>query len=166
MTAINRLAQQIFSNYDANRDGVIQLRAGAHNESSYTERETLSTSPYFDEIIVSKVSQEGLFKAADVNGDMKVTLDEIKAVLATFDTNKDGELKNSGPFWNRKGEMRNFENSFPVNREVIYRHTLPKPFPQQPFPGHPGGIPHIPNPQLPGGFPRAYASTAVGISVS
>lgn len=166
MTAINKLAQQIFSNYDANRDGVIQLRAGAKNESTYTEREEFSSSPYFDEIIVSRVSQQGLFKAADANGDMKVTLDEIKAVLATFDSDNDGKLKNSGPFWNRKGELRNFENKFPVSREIIYRQTRPKPFPQQPFPGHPGGIPHIPQPHLPGGFPRAHASTAVGVSIA
>lgn len=175
MTSINKIAQQIMSQYDANRDGAIQLRRGARDESSYLERETFSSSPYFDEVIVSRVSQDGLFKAADVNGDMKVTLDEIKAVLATFDKNGDGKLKNEGPFWNRKGEVRDFENQFPVRREIISRHTIPRPFPQQPYPGYPhqpglpgGNFPRpVAPPQLPGGgFPRAHASEAVGVSVS
>ncbi len=159
MVAIGKLTQRIISAYDQNNDGVINLK-GLANETSRIQRDYMSF-PDRDELIISKVSHRKLFEAADVNGDKKVTATELKAMIASFDENNDGKLKNRGPFWKRRGELRNFDKAYGevstiVDRRVIYK---PQPPHHNPYPGHPGGLP----PGFPpGGFPRAHAIAAVG----
>lgn len=153
MVAINKLAHQIIQAYDRNNDGHIQLGRGNKDESFRYDRQYLSF-PDRDEVILSKVSRQKLFQAADTNGDKKITQAELTALLSTFDTNNDGKLKNKGPFWNRKGEYKNYQKAFPGRSQIIDRNVIYKPQP----PYHPG-------PPLPQ-FPRALGGTTVGIRLA
>ena len=155
MVAISRLTQQIIRAYDENRDGVINIKPGLYNESTRLESQRM-TFPDRDELLISKVSHAQLFAAADANGDLQVTAAELKKAIASFDANGDGKLKNSGPFWKRRGELRDFNKAFPEQRRIVDRRVIYKPRPPQtPFPGDLPG-------RFPGRFPRAFGSAAVG----
>jgi hypothetical protein len=156
MTSINSLTNRIFSLYDANRDGAITLKGG-RAEVDRLER-SYESFPDRDVITLSRYSHAKLFQSADVNNDGQVTKAELGAAIKLFDTNNDDKLTNSGPFWNRKGEMRNFDKAYPESWQVLDRHVIYKPQPVVP--------PHYPNiPNIP---PRgsAVATTAVGLKVS
>lgn len=138
MTAISSIVNNIFRDYDRNGDGAISTRRGLGFEGSHNERQMVPGHNY-DEILVLRYTHDKLFKAADKNDDGFVSRRELTDAIKFFDTNNDGELKNSGPFWNRKGEYKNFEKAYPERSEVIERHLIPKPVqpPHIPYPNHP-----------------------------
>jgi hypothetical protein len=136
MVSINDLSRQIIRNYDRNRDGQISLQ-GQRPETERFERQFMSGYD-FDTITITRYNHDKLFAKADANEDGQVTVDELSGVLKLFDTNNDGELKNSGPFWNRKGELRNYEKAYGeeaviVDRQYIYHPRPPIP-PMPPIP--------------------------------
>lgn len=154
MTSIGKIASQIIQSYDRNGDGKIQLKQGRDFEGARYERSVFNHYNY-DEIIISRVTNEKLFRQADANGDNEITHAEMKAVISLFDSNNDGKLKNRGPFWNRKGERRNFDKAYSAEREIVDRRIIYKPQPPQP-PYHP---PHHP-------FPRALGGASVGVALA
>lgn len=163
MTAISSIVNQYFRSYDRNGDANISTKAGQGFEGSHVERQYLSSYDR-DEIIVTRYSNDKLFKAADKDNNGLVSRAELADAIKLFDTNNDGKLENSGPFWNRKGELRNFDKAYPERAQILEHHIIPKPqppvphFPNQPYPGYP----HSPNHP----YPRAYASASVGVSVA
>ncbi|PKL77425.1 MAG: hypothetical protein CVV27_05465 [Candidatus Melainabacteria bacterium HGW-Melainabacteria-1] len=179
MTSISSLTNQIIRSYDRNGDGHIAIKAGQKFEGSHVVRDFRSEFDR-DVITVTRYSHDKLFKAADKNGDGLVSRAELSNAIKLFDSNGDGKLTNSGPFWNRKGELKNFDKAYPERAELLEHHIIPKPqhpypghpaYPHQPYPGHPGfphnpGFPHQ-QPGFPNHFPRrALASVSVGVSVA
>jgi hypothetical protein len=156
MVSINSLASQIIRNYDSNGDGVINLR-GNRPESDRLQRDFIPGSQY-DTITLTRFNQDKLFAKADTNNDGRVTRDELTGVIKLFDTNNDGQLKNSGPFWNRKGEEKNYQKAFGEQGEILDHQIIhhPQP-PMPPYPHYPGGYPNQP------GFP--HHPRAIGASV-
>lgn len=152
MVAISALANQIIRNYDNNRDGVISLR-GQRPETERYERHVLPGRDY-DTITLTRYDHDALFAKADADGDGKVTRDELTGVLKLFDTNNDGELKNSGPFWNRKGELRNFNKAYGERGVIVEQQTIWHPQPP---------VPPIPNYPP---YPRAVAGASVGLRIA
>lgn len=149
MVAISALAHQIIRQYDHNRDGVISLR-GQSPENERYERHVLPGRDY-DTITLTRYKRDALFAKADADRNGQVTADEIVALLKLFDTDQDGVLKNSGPFWNRKGELRNFEKAYGEQSEIVDQQTIWHP--QPPLP------PHLP-------YPRALAGVTIGRSIA
>ena len=105
MTAISSIANQYFRSYDRNGDGHISTKAGQGFEGSHVERQYFSSHDR-DEIIVTRYSNDKLFKAADKDNNGLVSRAELADAIKLFDKNNDGKLENSGPFWNRKGEVQ------------------------------------------------------------
>ncbi|MBF2052731.1 MAG: EF-hand domain-containing protein [Candidatus Sericytochromatia bacterium] len=151
MTAISSIVNQVFNRYDVNGDNHINLKPGGGFEGTRLEREFQSGFDY-DTITLTRYSHEKLFRAADANNDGLVSRTELADAVKLFDTNGDGQLKNSGPFWNRKGELRNFERGFPERAEILDQRIIPRPRPIHPVP------PHHPLP------PRPYGEAA-GLSL-
>lgn len=171
MTSISSITNQIFNSYDRNGDGCISLKPGGKYEGSHTEREYQSSFDR-DIITVTRYSHDKLFKAADKNNDGMVCKQEMADVIKLFDKNKDGKLTNSGPFWNRKGELRDFDKAYPEKAQILEQHIIPKPqppiphIPHQPYyPGYPNQFPGQPHQPFPHHVPRAYAGLSVGVSV-
>lgn len=140
MTSIQRLSRQIMNQYDRNNDGAIQLGRHRNNEASRIQRDHQSGYDY-DIVTVTKYSHDQLFRAADRNHDNRVTQRELEQVMRTFDRNRDGKLENQGPFWDRKGELQNFNRAYQERSEVIDRDFIRKP---RPYPGHGNGWPTHP----------------------
>lgn len=163
MTAISSIVNQVFRSYDRNNDGHISIKPGQGFEGSHVERQQFSSFDR-DEITVTRYSHDKLFQAADKNNDGLVSKAELAAAVKFFDTNNDGKLENSGPFWNRKGELKNFDKAYPERAQILEHYVIPHPqppiphIPHQPLPHQP----HMPNHP----FPRAYASASVGIQVA
>ncbi|MBT9544011.1 MAG: EF-hand domain-containing protein [Candidatus Sericytochromatia bacterium] len=157
MVSVNALASQIIRNYDTNRDGVIQLR-GNKPETERLQRDFMPGQQY-DTITLTRFNQDKLFAKADANNDGQVTRDELLGVIKLFDTNNDGELKNSGPFWNRKGEEKNYQKAYGEQGEIIDQHLIHHP-PQPPLPHYPT------HPNYPGSHPgHPHYPRAIGGSV-
>lgn len=147
MTAISSIVNQVFNRYDVNGDNHINLRAGRGFEGSRLQRDFHSGFDY-DTITLTRYSHDKLFAAADADGNGLVSRAELADAIKLFDTNGDGKLTNSGPFWNRKGELRNFERSNPERAEILDQQIIPRPRPIHPVP------PHHPLP------PRPYGEAA------
>ena len=143
MTAISSLVNDIFRSYDRNGDSCIAVRPGHGYEGSHTEREH-QTSFDQDTITVTRYSHDKLFRAADKDGNGQVCRQELADAIKFFDSNKDGRLENQGPFWNRKGELRNFEKAYPERAELLEHHVIPHPHPYPNYPNYPHnpGYPH------------------------
>lgn len=153
MSSISALSNQIFRQYDRNGDQAISIRQGQGFEGSHVVRDYQSGYDR-DTITVTRYSHDALFKAADADNNGLVTRDELNSVIKLFDTNHDGKLTNSGPFWNRKGELRNFDKAYPERAQILEHHVIPRPQPIIP------PVPVMPKP------PRALASSAVGVAVA
>ncbi|PIQ28378.1 hypothetical protein COW36_03890 [bacterium (Candidatus Blackallbacteria) CG17_big_fil_post_rev_8_21_14_2_50_48_46] len=149
MVSISSLSSQIIRNYDTNNDGVISLR-GQRPETERFVRDFIPGQNY-DTITLTRYDHDKLFAKADIDGDGQVTRDELTGVLKLFDTNNDGELKNSGPFWNRKGELRNYEKAYGEHGVIVDQHLIHHPQPPMP------PVPH---------YPRAVAGSSVGIRIA
>ncbi len=163
MTAISSVVDRIFQSYDRNGDNHISVRPGQGFEGSHVQTDRQSSFDR-DIITVTRYSHDSLFKAADKDGNGLVSRAELANAIKFFDANNDGKLTNSGPFWNRKGEMRNFEKAYPERAQILEQHFIPHP-PKPPvvlpptYPHQPGFPPHNPH------FPRAVASHSVGVNI-
>jgi len=155
MTAISSITNRLFQQYDTNGDNHISLKPGRGFEATRLQRDFQSGFDY-DTITLTRHSHEKLFRAADKNNDGLVTRQELSDAIKFFDSNNDGKLTNSGPFWNRKGELRNFEKAYPERSEILDQRIIPKPRPIHPQP------PHHPLPPRPYG---GAAGFALGVKV-
>jgi len=173
MTAISSIVNNIFNQYDRNGDQSISLRKGQAYEGSHIAHEVRPGFDY-DEVLTLRYSHDKLFQAADKDGNGLVSRSELANAIKFFDTNNDDQLKNSGPFWNRKGELRNFDKAYPEQTKVLDSYLRPNPnkppynghpgqpyYPGQPYPGQP--FPHQPNHPH---FPRALGGATVGVRVA
>lgn len=158
MTAISSIVNDIFRSYDRNGDNCIAIRPGVGFEGSHTERD-FQTGYDRDTITVTRYSHDRLFAAADKNNDGMVCREELAAAIKFFDSNKDGKLENHGPFWNRKGELRDFDKAYPERAELLSQQIIPHPHPI-PTPNYPPNFPNHPN------FPHSHANgLAVGVRI-
>lgn len=119
---IQALAADIMAKYDHNKNGVIDIQKSSKStlgkifEQSETTRS--NTNVYgTDSINVSstRYSSETLFRAADRNGDMKVTRDELESTIKMFDKNNDNMLESESIFkrlTGKKGELQDFNRNF------------------------------------------------------
>lgn len=165
MSSISSITNQIFRNYDRNGDGQIAVRPGHGFEGSHVQTDR-QTSFDRDIITVTRYSNDKLFAAADKDGNGLVSRAELANTIKLFDKNEDGKLTNSGPFWNRKGEMRDFEKAYPERAQILEQHYIPHPPKPPVYPGHPNLNPGFPNqPNFPHHIPRAYAGMSVGVHV-
>jgi hypothetical protein len=133
MIGVNALAKRIIGMYDRNNDGVIQL---TNDNKAETWRRESVYQP--DQTIITTYSREKLFRAADADGDGKVTAQELATVIGSFDTNHNNGLETRRWFWEPKTEYDNFEDAWgaEVIGEVIVPHPQPPapPIPNPPYP--------------------------------
>lgn len=132
IVSIHSLAQQIIKGYDQNLDGVVSLEKTNGYEAERLQYQHHSAYDH-DLLTISWISQEALFQQADTNGDKKASLEEVKAALALFDTNKDGYFENNGPYWDSPGEFTQFNQRFPEQWGVISQQKVQKIYPQYPL---------------------------------
>lgn len=130
---VNALAAQIMTQYDHNRNGVIEMakpKGGnlwdkAKNFFSESELTRSNAHSYSngDQVNFSQTvrTQQKLFYAADAmgNNDGKVTMQELTNTIKAFDKNGDGELSDVGffgrlmsGFQKDKGELQNFNANY------------------------------------------------------
>lgn len=133
MIGVNALAKRIIGMYDRNGDGAIQL---TNDSKAETWRRESVYQP--DQTIITTLSQERLFRAADVDGDNRVTAQELATVIGTFDVNHNNGLETRRWFWDPKTEYDAFQNAWgeEIIGEVIVPHPHPPtpPIPNPPFP--------------------------------
>lgn len=121
---ISRIVDRIFQDYDHNQNGVIDLKGPGKGNVFQRIRDEIRNP---DEGYRMDDYQGGgmvaqpprvfhhlkLFHEADTNGDMKVTREELTAVVSRFDKDGDGKLSTRGlAFWEPKGEKQHFERAF------------------------------------------------------
>lgn len=172
MTAISSIVNDIFRSYDRNGDNCIAIRPGQGFEGTYTQRDF---QPGYDQdtITVTRYSYDSLFKAADKDNDGLVCRQELADAIKLFDKNNDGKLENHGPFWNRKGEYRDFEKAHPERAELLDHQVIYHPQPHIPNPGYPHNYPGGYPGSYPGGYPgnpnyphfHQAQGLAVGVSI-
>lgn len=105
---IDSLANYVLGKYDANHDGVIEDKQGEYDRTATG----ICNTPY---------TADTFFRSADKNRDGKVTRDELRAGVAKYDANGNGEIDAPnwfqrnvlGLFWgNKPTEYSNFLNSY------------------------------------------------------
>lgn len=125
VVSIHSLAQHILQSYDRNFDGVVNLDKTSAYEAERLQYQHHATFEH-DYLTLSWVSQADLFQQADQNADKKASIDEIKAALSLFDTNRDGYLENYGPYMDSPGEYTNFYTRFPEQWGIISQQRTPR----------------------------------------
>lgn len=104
---INSFVDKVMTRYDKNKDGVINmkgndasLKASENSEMVHTEKIWQGGIDYK----VNKTDLSSLFKAADKDGDQKVSKQDLVDYLSSkYDKNHDGIINGSAnssiPFW-------------------------------------------------------------------
>lgn len=125
---IHRIVSDIFTKYDHNKNGVIELerpqsqgnvlkRIG-NSLANPDERVRSSAQTYSkgDELTINSqvYTQHALFVAADANNDKKLTMEELRTFISqNFDANKNGNLESRGAkIWKAKNELEQFNSAY------------------------------------------------------
>jgi hypothetical protein len=139
-SSIQRIVTDIMTNYDHNKNGVIDLerpkatgnilQRAAERMKNPDERVRSNSSTYSngDEITISSTvkTQHQLFVAADANGDKKVTRQELVSFISqNYDANKNGELESRGAkVWKPAEELQKFNKDFGERLESYSNITI------------------------------------------
>lgn len=120
MVSVQRFTEQIFSQYDYNRDGYLYIGNRGNSNESIRYSQKTQKGRYTDTLITSKHSHQALFNFADRDGDRFVTRYELYNVLSGFDMDQNGKISD------RKGkhnvsEMGQFKLMYPETKEIVDR---------------------------------------------
>ncbi len=159
MKSVDSVVNNIFSRYDKNHNGNIELRNyyNSYNDEGSVDVRTVNHGYSQDVITVTRHSQEQLFRKADVNNDGNVSKYELRRYVENYDRNFNGYLDDRNSWDNNSYNSEeasfnreNRETSYVVSNHVV-NHPQPNypGYPTQPpyYPGHPGypHQPHYPN---------------------
>jgi len=163
MTTIDRLVDNIFSDYDKNRNGRIELRNYyGDRDESFRDEKSVKSGYYQDVITVTRHSNAELFYNADQNRDGEVSRYELRRYVENYDINYNGVIDRKDPYGNvyapsenDRFRRENRETETVISRDIINNYPRPvypplppvyPPFPPAPpvYPNHPHH-PHKPN---------------------
>ncbi|MBC7546014.1 MAG: hypothetical protein H7338_25065 [Candidatus Sericytochromatia bacterium] len=136
--SVVRTVNDIFNQYDHNKNGTIELsrpdktwgkEGRLRNPDERVRSSSTDISAFTDDTVnisTAVYTRVDLFRAADGNGDQKVTRDELTKFVATYDKNKDGILgapdakmfkKDTPEQKEQKQEIKSFKSDFPERLE-------------------------------------------------
>ncbi|MFN8671948.1 MAG: hypothetical protein U0457_07695 [Candidatus Sericytochromatia bacterium] len=143
--SIGKIVNDAVYRYDQNRNGVIDLDSNQFNDESSYDESRIERQGNTTYRIVDRFSNQDLFVKADVDGDKKVTKEELTNFVSKYDKDNDGKLS-ARSFWDwvsgkPKGELDVFNQEVPERRREIFRQVIAVDPPMPPIPNPP--MPHM-----------------------
>ncbi len=125
MVAIREITQQLFYQYDTNRNGNISLKQGPGYEAERLEQ-TVQPGLHYDQVTFSWVSMQRLFSQADTDHNQEVTTTEVEQLLSQLDQNKNGYFEYQWSPYGIQGELSQLFQRYPEERGLIRNYSVPR----------------------------------------